>query len=77
MVCTYEMYVERTVHLERTQQENCTPQTTQRTSKLESPESPLIEAPATTETLDITARMRELDCQILYRIRHSDSFIIL
>ena len=44
--------------------------------KLESPKSPSIMAPDTTETRDITARTRELDISFCV-VRHSDSFIIL
>ena len=60
-----------TVHLERTQRENCIPKQLNAHPKFESPKSPSIVAPATTETHDITARTRELDCQLLY------SYVIL
>ena len=50
-----------TVHSESTQRENCIPKQLNAQPKLESPKSPSIVAPATTETLDITARKRKLD----------------
>ena len=55
---TYDSYVERVEKL---------PNSTHVQPKLESLKSPSIVAPATTETFDITARMRELDSQLLCR----------